>query len=174
MTQVVPLRQTFDRPNRRTAWRTDLIFPDNRSKEAAPGCILADTSASMPLPAMNVGLTEMEAILATFARCEVTLRMADTRLIDTERIFHRWDFPLRIPVEWMGRGGTDLAGAIKQIADSRKFKWIVVVSDMRWDAAACEDPGVPVLWVTTEDIKHLPAYSTPSFGQVIGPVAVAQ
>src|SRR5260370_38488563 len=123
----------------------------------------------MPLPAMNVGLTEMEAILATFARCEVTLRMADTRLIDTERIFHRWDFPLRIPVEWIGRGGTDLAGAIKQIADSRKFKGIVVVSDMRWHAAPSKNPGVPGLGGTTENIKHLPPYSTPSFGQVEGP-----
>jgi predicted metal-dependent peptidase len=174
MTQLVPLRSTYDHPNRRTAWRADVVFPDNHTKEAAPGCVLADTSLSMSLALMNASLTEMEAILATFTRCDVTLRMADTRLTDYERTFHRWDFPLQIPVEWMGRGGTNLAPAIKEIADSRKYKWIAVVSDMKWDAASCEDPGVPVLWVTTEDITHMPPYSTPTFGQVIGPVTVAQ
>jgi len=171
MTQVVPVRQTYDRPNRRTAWRTDLIFPDTHSKEAAPGCVLTDTSLSMNAAAMNSALTEMEAILATFTRCEVTLRMADVKLYDDERVFHRYDFPLTVPIEWLGRGGTNLAAAIQEIADSRRFKWIAVVSDMRWDAAACPDPGVPVLWITTEDIAKLPAYCTPTFGQVIGPVA---
>lgn len=171
MTQTVPVRRTFDRPARRSAHRTDLIFPAVGSKEAAPGCVLVDTSGSMDLAAMNTGLTEMEGVLSTFAYCEVTLRMADTRLLDSSRIYRRWDFPLRVPVEWQGRGGTDLSGAIAEIAATCKYKWIAVVSDMWWMASSCPDPGVPVLWITTQDITKMPAYCTPTFGQVIGPVA---
>jgi predicted metal-dependent peptidase len=172
-TRWAPVRHTFDRPNRRHAWRTDIAMPARRSKEAGPGVVVTDVSGSMPRRAMDAVLGELEAILTTFVRCEVTLRMGDVRLIaDGVRVFKRWDFPLRVPVEWLGRGGTDLGPVMRQAALEGHFEWMVVLSDMYWDVAGCQDPGVPVIWLTTRDPKSLAPGETPRFGVLAGPVEV--
>lgn len=163
LTKYAPTRYSFNKPNRKTAWRRDLIQPGRHSREASPGAVLVDVSGSMHQIEMNLGISEIENVLKVYQRCEVDLWMADTRMVGEKRNFKRWDFPLHIPHEWLGRGGTDLTAAIAQIAKDRKYKWLVILTDAEWSYHTVENPGIPTIWLFTRDHR----YGQPKFGQVI-------
>lgn len=172
MTRVVSHGgQTYDKPNRRQSYRRDIVVPANRSRQASSGCILVDTSGSMSADQCNQALAEIEGILTYFPRCDVDLIMADTRLIDkSKKTFHRSDFPLRLPTTWLGRGGTDLCQPILGVAENRKYKWMVCISDMEWSADRAINPKIPCIFVWTPRVDTKEPYSRANFGTMIGPV----
>jgi predicted metal-dependent peptidase len=176
LTKNVPMGGTsFERLNRRQAYRArTILVPSNRSRQASNGVILVDTSGSMNTTQCDLALSEVEKILKTFPRCEVTMMMADTRLIEgSERVFHRSDFPLKVPQEWMGRGGTDLSEAILEVgkmAKRRNWKWFLVVSDMYWAATRSTNPGIPTIFVWTPMGQEAEPYARAPYGQLIGPI----
>ena len=173
LTQVSQAHYSYMRPNRKHSYRRDIILPTKRSKDAAPGCILVDTSGSMDQKQMNKALSEIESILSVYQTCQITMKQADTRLIeDATREFSRWDFPLTVPVEWKGRGGTNLGGAMKSIADEGEYRWLVVISDMYVSLGHVEDPGIPTIFIRTAPDMYPGHFTGPNFGQVIGPIAV--
>lgn len=166
MTQHTHRGLDYKRPSRRHSWRKDIIMPSNRGLTAAPGAVLLDTSGSMHTDDLNRALVELEGILQAFQDSQVTLFQCDMRITD-ERLFRKADFPLRTPLEWVGRGGTDLGPAIKKIGEKhRNFKWLVIISDMEWNVGDAEDPGIATLWLPTtpEDRWY---WGEPTFGQVI-------
>ncbi len=129
--------------------------------------MVVDTSESMSDARCGVALSELSSILQCFSGVKVTMRQCDTRVIkEGERSFSVSDFPLSVPVEWMGRGGTDLSCAFQQASLERMgFKWMVVVSDMYWSYERAPDPGMPVMWVVTNE--SLPYDDSVPFGKVV-------
>jgi len=166
MQDVSKNQLTFARPNRRSAWRSDVVLPSRFSRDSGKGAILVDTSGSMSLEGMNIAIEEIEKILSTFADAKVTLFQADTRMIDeAERTFSKTDFPIRIPVEWRGRGGTDMNPPLRKIALRRsEFSWLVVLTDGYWDMAGAVDAGIPTLYVITPNGS---TSSKPRFGKLL-------
>lgn len=150
MQDVSRSQLSYTRPNRRSAWRSDVIMPSRYSRDSGKGCVLVDTSGSMSEDDMNTALSEIEKILAAFADAEVTMLQCDTRLIDREQKFRKSDFPLRVPQSWMGRGGTDLNPALRQIAMRRaQWSWLVVITDGYWHMGGAVDTGLPTIYVIT-------------------------
>lgn len=164
MTQYAPTATSYSRPNRRTAYRTDMILPAQRARDLSPGVIVMDTSGSMNESEMNQGLSLIEKACKLFPHSKITLVQADTRLTN-EKVFTSNDFPMRVPHEWYGRGGTNLSPAIEELGKSKKYQWMIVISDMEWYVSKCVDPRIPVLWLVTEPIVR--DYSQPKFGKVV-------
>ena len=163
--------QTFQRINRRFGYRRDIIIPAEQSKQAANGVLLTDVSGSMHTSEMNLGLYELSQIFAAYGKCSITMMQADTRLIkDGEKLFTKKDLPLKVPQTWYGRGGTNLVGAIEEIgkmSGARRFKYLIILSDMEWNYTEARNPGIPTMWITTRQITE----DVP-FGIAIGPITV--
>jgi predicted metal-dependent peptidase len=150
MQEVSKAQLSFARPNRRSAWRSDVILPTRHSRDSGKGCVLVDTSGSMSEDACNSALGEIEEILSAFQDASVTLLQCDTRLIEGERKFSKQDFPLKVPVSWLGRGGTDLTPALRKIALRRgEFSWLAVITDGFWSMDSVIDAGIPTIYVIT-------------------------
>lgn len=154
---------SYAKPNRRSSHRTDIVLPAHRSRNASKGCVLVDTSGSMGQSECNKALSEIQAVLESFPGSEVTLMQCDTRKIkDAERKFTRWDFPIRVPTAWLGRGGTDLNPAFQSISKRRsEFKWVIAVTDFIWDGTTTLNPGVPTMWISTTKATY---HKKPNFG----------
>lgn len=169
MTRYAPTRTSYSRPNRRSVYRSDVILPSLRARELGEGMVLVDTSGSMDSSDCQVAITFIERALQIFPDCKVRMRQADTRtIVGADRTFSRFDFPMQIPLEWQGRGGTDLSPSIAEIAKEGNYEWLIIVTDMEWSVSQAVDPKIPTLWLTTEEIHG--ARRTPTFGQVVGPV----
>jgi predicted metal-dependent peptidase len=159
---------SFERPNRKTSWMSDCILPSNIDRNCGRGLILTDTSGSMSLSMMDSTLARIEEILREFPNVEVDMLQCDTRLVDRERTFTAADFPLKTPVEWMGRGGTDLNPALREASykkAAKEWAWVIVISDMYWDLNSAINPGLPVFWVKTSPGSTW--YAKPRFGECL-------
>lgn len=170
---IVPMGgQSFARPNRRSSWRRDVIIPAKRSRQASKGGLLLDTSGSMSDQQLKLVFPEIEAILLSAQRCEVVMYQADTRLIEeSKRTFQRYDFPLTVPPTWFGRGGTNLVGAIQQIAKDRSIKWLIIISDLEHGTVPTVDPGIPTIWIwTPRSAAETEPTMRPTYGTFVGPV----
>jgi predicted metal-dependent peptidase len=141
---------SYARPNRRSSYRNDMMLPARFARESSEGLFLVDTSGSMSVEEMNRAMRESEKVLVAYPNSKITLRQADTQLQKTEQHFTRWDFPIKVPQTWAGRGGTELAGPIAEAAKSGRFAWMVVVTDMEWGYHQAKDPGIPTIWLQTK------------------------
>lgn len=160
---------TYQRPNRRFA-SSDYVLPCRRSKSVGRGLVVVDTSGSMGDAECSVSLNEISAICAMFPKAEVDMVQCDTAVVGGVKRFQRWDFPLRVPTEWYGRGGTDLDPAFRWAkARKHEYDWMVVVSDMYWYAANAENPTIPVIWLNTSiPLEQLdPSCNKPKFGVML-------
>lgn len=168
LTKYAPTRYSYAKPNRRSSWRKDVILPARKSRTAAPGVVYIDTSGSMDVDQFNRGLAELRGILEAYEHCEVTLVQGDTQIYwEKAKVFDRWNLgDLKVPMEWVGRGGTELSGGMMELAKSGKYSWIIVVSDMYWSVNRVEDAGVPVFWLMTTG-KPPYDYMIPTFGVAI-------
>ncbi len=166
MTEFASDGFSYERPNRRSCWRRDVILPARKSRDSGKGCVIVDTSGSMSESDCNAALREIENVLRGFPQAEVTMLQCDTRNIEeAERTFTRFDFPLRAPGTWFGRGGTDLDPALAEVRNrAGQFKWLIVVSDMMWSCQAVKPVGVPTLWFHVGDWAM---DGKPPFGQVV-------
>ena len=121
--------------NRRYAWQNQVLFPNPRSKNQTDGAIILDTSGSMGQEEMNESLRQIQKIIGEFRNAKVTLIQCDARVVDeATKVYSRADFPITTPVEWYGRGGTDMKPAINWVREhSKRFDWCILVSDMEWE-----------------------------------------
>lgn len=192
---------TYKRPDRRVAAVTRTIgrqvfMPGSKPEDGGRVLLVVDTSGSMSVPEMNVALRELEAIVRVKEGIVIDMVQCDTRLInEATKTFTKADFPLVIPPDWMGRGGTDLSPVFDALRERRSlasendshklarsgvgfnlsgaYDHCVVVSDMGWHAADVEDTGVPTIWLnTTGGADDLSDWNRPKFGVVLGPVRV--
>jgi len=157
--------QSYSRANRKSSWRSDVIMPSNVDRNNGKGVVLVDTSGSMSAKEMDSTLARIEEIVREFAGAEISLIQCDTRIVGEEKKFTAADFPIKVPTEWYGRGGTDLNPALTQIgyqAGAKEWAWVIVISDMYLPMTAVVNPGVPCFWVKTA--QHDWRYGKPNFG----------
>ena len=157
LTKVVPKGSSFAKPNRRSAWRRDVILPARRSKGGGRGLILADVSGSIFDKINSMVLPEIQSIILNLPRTTLDVAQVDTEVRDV-KTFERWSFPLRMPVEWKGGGGTNLnPGFEYAIKHAAKYKWVICITDFIWSYQQAPNPkGLPVLWIgvdTNHNIK---------------------
>jgi predicted metal-dependent peptidase len=151
LTDKAKMGTTFSKPNRRRH-SPSFILPAQGGIGGGHIAILTDTSGSMGDEEMNKALGATSEILLEFPiDVEVTIFQCDTRLIaEATRKFTPADFPLTVPHEWMGRGGTYLSPAVDEIGQlPDRFKILVIVTDMQWGYRMCPNPGIPTVWITT-------------------------
>jgi predicted metal-dependent peptidase len=146
---VCRVGRTYARPSRRGHF-CSCIMPAVGGVGSGEIAILTDTSGSMDEGQMNVALSATSEIVAQLpGAIKVRIYQADTRLIeDATREFTRDDFPIRIPHEWFGRGGTNLSQAVLKIAETRP-KVLLIVSDMFWGYMNTPAISIPTVWLTT-------------------------
>ena len=171
MTLAYRARYTFDRPNRRSAYRRDVVMPAKHSRGGGKGLVIVDTSGSMSTQECETAFSWIEDVVREFPGAKIVLAQCDTRLIpESVQEFDRYDFPIQVPPTWWGRGGTNLRPAfewVKQNPDS--YKWIAVISDMEWTYGYSPDPGVPTIWMSTRYKPDRLPYGQLPFGLCIGP-----
>jgi predicted metal-dependent peptidase len=169
-------RTTYMRPSRRRnhlSKETGLIIPGRQSRQAGRGRVILDTSGSMNKRSFEIALGEIESILSAFPDAEVELLMCDTVVKESHRLLlKKSDFPLRVPPEWLGGGGTNLSPALVDTRDNaRQLSWCAVLTDMDWQVSSAPDPGIPTLWLSTDVAEwDLTPNKRPTFGQVLGPI----
>ena len=167
LTRYTRTGSTYQRPNRRFC-STPYVLPANYSRSVGKGLALTDTSGSMISGECNVSLTETCKVMSLFQDAEIDLIQCDARMVGDVRTFKRQDFPITVPVEWLGRGGTNLNPAFEWARQRRQaYTWMVVVSDLEWCAATAVDPGIPVIWLSTSKLADLQSHNIPVFGHVV-------
>jgi predicted metal-dependent peptidase len=156
---------TWKRPSRRHGYRKDVILPSNRTKNKTNGVVIVDTSGSMGDLECAEAIVQIDKIIREYRNATVTLVQCDTRVIESgTRTFTKADFPLRIPNEWYGRGGTDMIPSINWVKErSSQYDWCLIVSDMYWEIMYDPDrvphAGVPTVYVginTSPDMEIKP------------------
>jgi predicted metal-dependent peptidase len=137
--KAVKIRATYQRPNRRMAWRGAHVM------------MIVDTSGSMGVEECNKALSEMESIMKAYPASKITLVQCDTR-IAAEVEFSKADTAAlkkfaRSP-EWAGRGGTDMRPAFKR-AEELRPECVVLLTDgyFSWP----ERPQIPTFVLMTTD-----------------------
>jgi predicted metal-dependent peptidase len=166
LTQTTPSGSSYERPSRRDAWARHLprpiVLPGRRSRQSMKVALLLDTSGSMRSEWLDSSLEMVENVVTAFPHASVTLFQCDASFKEgATRTFGAFDFPLRTPGEWVGRGGTNLNPGLEHIAyNAREFQVCAVLSDMDWNYKNATDPGIPTLWLKVGDGK----FSAPPFG----------
>lgn len=164
----------YERPSRRHAYRTDIIFPTTLSRTVKRMVLLNDVSGSMDDARCNIAIRELNGIFNAYARVEIILLQCDTRVIvDATRIFHKNDLPVE-GLKWYGRGGTNLSPAFPYIREN----WpdaaaIICLTDMEWYMADAPDIGIDTIWLNCgrdsreQQLTWLGERGIPSFGTII-------
>lgn len=172
MSHIAKRNYSYSRPHRRKM-HTGLIFPAIRSRITGNGLFIIDTSGSMATDDCDLALPEIESISRNFPYCSIEMIHCDTIISEKSiRTFTHSDFPLRAPIEWMGRGGTNLDPAFEYAQkNSDRLDWVVCLSDMEWTVNKAPNPGLPTIWLmTNKSLDGLPANSRPAFGVPVGPM----
>ena len=136
---------SYKRFSRRHGYRTDVLLPNNKSKNKTSGVMILDTSGSMGRDEMDESLRVVDKICRAYRKAEVTLVQCDVRVVEDHiKTFKLHDFPIKVPERWHGRGGTDMYPAINWVAKrANQFDWCIIVSDMYWE----------IMW-TPQDVPY--------------------
>jgi predicted metal-dependent peptidase len=124
---------------------------------------------------MNQSFIEIEKIIRYFPDAEIDMMQCDTRMVEgSTRTFNRHSFPLTVPHEWCGRGGTELSPAFEYVGKRRaEYDICICLTDMEWSVSDCHNPAMPTIWLSTDkSLSELRTDQTPAFGQVLGPVVL--
>ena len=112
---------SYKRPSRRSACYGNIIMP--RMVAPVPDVsVLLDTSGSMGDEDMSSGLGEVKGILATLGT-PIKVYTADTQVNTNQNVFDPSD------IEMIGGGGTDMSGAIYEVAKDNRCSLLVVITD---------------------------------------------
>lgn len=144
---------TWKRPSRRHGHRRGVMLPDNKTKNKTTGVVIVDTSGSMGDSECAEAINQIDKIIREYRNATVTLVQCDTRVIEAgTRTFTNASFPLKIPNEWYGRGGTNMIPSIRWVQQrASEYDWCLIVSDMYWEVMwqdhAVPHTGVPTVYV---------------------------
>lgn len=143
--------RSYARPNRRQAWRRDVMTASSVGKTVERVVWITDTSGSMSTESCNKGLKEMKDIMCQFPHAKLTHLQCDTR-VASEVTWGRGD---KMEVEkfahsptWAGRGGTDMIPAFAR-AMELKPQCIVCLTDGYF--CYPDKIAVPTLWLMVND-----------------------
>lgn len=153
--------RSYAKPNRRSAWRKDVIIPAKLGRTSGLGMVIIDTSGSMGNAECAEGLKAISDIVRSLpGEVRVEMLQIDTSIAKRD-IYTRSDLPLK--AEFAGRGGTDLSSAFNEVRKRRnELKWCICVTDGGWGYYNVADTKVPTFWLFTCKFSQ-----PPKFGQAI-------
>lgn len=145
------------RPNRRYL-HSGLYLPGMHSEELPEVAIAVDVSGSITQRELDAFAAELSDILEEFDTT-ITAITCDTKISEEIRL-SKWDLPLELAAT--GGGGTDFRPPFVRLEEKGIVPaCLIYLTDMQCNLFP-EDPGYPVLWVSTT-----PQYNTPPFGEVL-------
>lgn len=151
---------TWKRPNSRYFSR-GLILPSLYNEDLPPILLAIDTSGSISQEDLQQFAGEIEEILSQYNNARIEVLYCDTQ-IHNRITFTAEDRPIKLEV--LGRGGTDFAPVMDYaIKAEEQPACLVYLTDMECNSYG-EDPGIPVLWVSTQERLY---FGAPPFGEVI-------
>ena len=136
---------TWSIPNKRFLGK-DYILPSNIGPESPKICYAVDTSGSMSQTDLEQAMGELEDIRKRFN--------AKVYVLDCDAGVHtsRWLNPNEPLPVLSGGGGTDFRPVFEHILENRlKPDYVVFFTDGYGSFG--DDPGLPILWVMTSDVK---------------------
>ena len=138
----------YKRPHRRRS-NGNIILPSNRSKGKTTGAIVVDTSGSMGTHEMDEAFVQLSGLLREWPKAVVTMIQCDSIIHDKAvKTYDYNDLPLRIPREWLGRGGTEMQPGVNWLAERRQdFDWAIFITDMGFSWGALTESGIPTFFV---------------------------
>lgn len=145
------------RPNRRYLHQ-GLYLPGMHSEELAEVAVAVDVSGSITQIELDTFAAELSDILEEFDTT-ITAFACDTKISEEKRLT-KWDLPLTL--EATGGGGTNFRPPFERLAEENITPaCFIYLTDMQCNLFP-EDPGYPVLWVSTSS-----QFDTPPFGEVL-------
>ena len=149
---------SWAQPNRRYMAQ-GLFLPSLHSREMGPLVIGVDTSGSIDQKLLEIFAAEAKAVIEELQPRRVHVMYCDT-VVQKQEVFERGD---TITIEASGGGGTDFRPVFKALEDLEEPPvCLIYLTDLRGTFPA-EDPGLPVMWVTTHWNKNTVA----PFGEVV-------
>lgn len=148
--QRKPGRFTWNRPNRRFAWR-NLVLPSRKVEPTGDVVIAGDTSGSITRKELNVIGSEINDIIKTLNPENVYVIWCDSRIpVNGVQHFDKYnysDFKLK-PV---GGGGTDFRPPFKYLADNNIHPDCMIYMTDGYGPFPEQAADFPVLWMITND-----------------------
>lgn len=158
---------TYQRPNRRSAWRRDIILPARRNKGLDKIVLAVDTSGSMTPKMINRAVDEIRAIVTAFPEVKVTMIECDTA-IHAEIEVHAYDVDrLKKDGKWYGRGGTDLRPPFARAKEMGGVRCLIYLTDLEGPQPEAGEVDIPTLWLCTSKLEDVRSRRLPKFGEVI-------
>ena len=151
---------SWSKPNRAYI-SEDIYLPSMRSETLGAIAFFIDTSGSMPDKAVQQCWSEVLDVARSEKPGKLVVLQIDYDVQSAEEI--DVENPNDFQVTVKGRGGTSFAPGFKYIADNYDdIECIIYLTDMECGFGDLEDPGCPVLWMSTSK-----TWQDPPFGEVI-------
>jgi predicted metal-dependent peptidase len=98
---------------------------------------------------MDEAFVQLSGLLREWPKAVVTMIQCDSIIHDRAvKTYDYNDLPLRIPREWLGRGGTEMQPGVDWLAKRRhEFDWAIFITDMGFSWGALTESGVPTFFV---------------------------
>lgn len=142
-----PVELTYSRPSRRSL-ALDVPMPGRTGVRAGHFVVALDCSGSISDALISRLAIEVRAIHVDTSPEFLTVICFDSRISHTET-FSRDDTPV---LARHGGGGTDFAPVMDAVRDLQDVSALVVLTDLDCSSFGT-DPGVPVLWITSDKTK---------------------
>ena len=155
LTSLAESDYSYLRPDRRSAYRRDLIMPCPFEPGLGHAVLAVDTSGSMSQDEMNLLFPELENMIRTFPNTKLTVLQFDTRVLeDSTKEFDISNLPIRVDDwTWRGRGGTEFGPLFEYMKKQERPDVLIVVTD----GGLCDEwpkqSTCPVIWLMTTDVK---------------------
>ena len=155
-TTLVETDFSFIRPDRRSAYRRDVILPCPYTEGLGNAMLAVDTSGSMGQKEMNLLFPELETLIRTYPTTKFSIFQFDTRVLgESVKTFDVSNLPMNCEEwEWIGRGGTDFLPLFEYVREQRERPDVLIVltdgepnGDVWPETLPC-----PVVWLITTDI----------------------
>lgn len=158
-------REDYDwkRPERRFL-SEDMYVPDLYNP-ATFVAVFTDTSGSISDQELVAFGSEIHGLLKNQGIVGMRFMAVDAK-VQLDVTLSRFD---DAPTHFPGRGGTDFRPPFKRLKDDPGVKrpsLIVYLTDLEGPFPT-EDPGVPVLWIVSNEYRDIDELGTPPFGTVI-------
>lgn len=158
-------REDYDwkRPERR--FIADEIYAPDLYNPATFVAVFADTSGSISHGELVAFGSEINGILKSQGIVGIRYMACDAR-VQMDVTLSKYDDP---PKQFPGRGGTDFRPPFERLKADPGIKrpsLIVYLTDLEGPFPT-EDPGVPVLWIVSNEYRTIEELPQPPFGTVI-------
>lgn len=143
---------SWKRPNKR--WLpSDIILPSLYSEALGPLVIVIDTSGSMGMPELEIGMGVVNGVLQQTKPESIHTIYCDADVHNVQ-VFKPSDLPLRVnDFEPKGGGGTDFRPAFDYVKENKLKPCVMLFFTDMYGTFPDQPPNYPVIWCSTTKEK---------------------